>query len=155
MQEPIIKRIEVPCSQKMAFTVFIDQMHTWWPMAKFTVSAMKGAPAETIRVDPREGGKIIEVGSDGSEVLWGKIRTYDPYAYVSMDFHVPTPETGPGPFSLLEISFTAMDKQRTLVELKQSGWEVFADMAEGVHGGYSYAWTPIFEEGYKAACERA
>lgn len=78
MLDPIIKIIEVPCDQKKAFTVFLGEMASWWPLDKFTTSMMKGAPAKTITVDVREGGKIIEVGSDDSETLWGTINTYDP-----------------------------------------------------------------------------
>lgn len=152
MLDPIIKRIEVPCDQKKAFKVFVEEMHTWWPLGKFTVSAMAGAPAKTITVDTREGGQIIEIAADGTETLWGEIRKYDPYGFLAMDFHIPRPNTGHGPFSLVEISFTPMSSGNTLVELKQTGWEVFGNMAEGVHGGYNFGWKLIFEEGYKAAC---
>src|SRR5207249_192925 len=49
MLDPIIKTIEVPCSQERAFKVFLNEMDSWWPLGKFTVSAMGGAPAKAIR----------------------------------------------------------------------------------------------------------
>jgi len=51
MLDPIIKTIEVPCSQAKAFDVFLNEMDSWWPLGKFSVSAMGGAPAKAIRVD--------------------------------------------------------------------------------------------------------
>ena len=113
---------------------------------------MAGAPAKAINVDAREGGKIIEIGSDDTETLWGTIKTYDPYGYVSMDFHIPTPDYEVGKFSLVEVRFTVIGDQQTKVELTQSNWEVFGDMAEGIHGGYGHGWVMIFEQAYKAAC---
>ena len=46
MLDPIIKTIEVPCSQEKAFRVFVKEMDTWWPLGKFTVSAMGGKAAK-------------------------------------------------------------------------------------------------------------
>ena len=82
MLEPLVKTIEVPCSQREAFTVFVDEMHTWWPLAKFTVSAFFGAAARTLRVEAKVGGQIVEIGHDGKEHLWGTIEAYDPYDYL-------------------------------------------------------------------------
>jgi len=153
MLEPIVKTIEVPCDQKKAFTVFLDEMGSWWPLDKFTTSMMKGAPAKTIRVDVCEGGNIIEIGSDDSQTLWGTIKAYQPYEFFSMDFHIPGPPAFEvGQFSHVEVKFTKISEQQTRVELTQTNLEVFGDMAEGVHGGYSFGWVMIFEQAYKEAC---
>ena len=113
-------------------------------------------PAEkTISVDARKGGRIVEIGGDGVEHLWGTIKTYDPYEYLNLDFHVPHPsEQQPG-FSTVEVRFTALDKNRTRVELTQSNWEGLGAMAEMSQKGYQQAWTMIFETAYKGACESA
>lgn len=153
MLDPLVKTIEVPCNQQKAFTVFLDEMASWWPLDKFTTSMMKGAPAKSIKVDTREGGKIIEVGSDDSETLWGTIKAYDPYSFFSMDFHIPGPPVFEvGKFSHVEVKFTKLADQQTLVELTQTNLEVFEDMAEGVHHGYNFGWGLIFEQAYKKAC---
>src|SRR2546425_8209142 len=75
MLDPIIKTIEVPCSQERAFKVFLNEMDSWWPLGKFTVSAMGGAPAKAIRVEAKQGGKIVEIGPNGTEYLWGTIKS--------------------------------------------------------------------------------
>src|SRR6266480_1053505 len=71
MLDPIIKTIEVPCSQERAFKVFLNEMDTWWPLGKFTVSEMGGAPAKAIRVEAKQGGKIVEIGPNGTELPVG------------------------------------------------------------------------------------
>ena len=113
---------------------------------------MRDKTVKQLRVDAREGGQIIEVGSDDVEVLWGTIKTYDPYSYLNMDFHIPHPsEKNPG-FSTVEVRFVALGEDRTRVELTQSNWEALGDVAEMVQGGYKQAWVMIFEGAYRAAC---
>jgi hypothetical protein len=151
MIEPLVKVIEVECDQERAFTVFMD-LNSWWPKHRFATSVMRGQAVQVLRVDAREGGKIIEVGADDREHLWGTIKTYQPYSYLKMDFHVPHPtEKNPG-FSTVEVRFTELGGDRTRVELTQSNWEALGDVAETVQGGYRQAWVMIFEGAYKEAC---
>ena len=152
MLDPIIKSIEVPCSQEEAFEVFLNKMDSWWPLDRFTTSAMAGAPAKSIRVEAKQGGNIVEIGSDGAETLWGTIKSYDPHGFLSMEFHVPQPDENVESRSLLELQFTALGDDRTRVKLTQSSWEALGEMAEQMHGGYSEAWIMIFEQAYKSAC---
>lgn len=152
MLEPIVKTIEVPCSQEMAFTVFMD-LGSWWPTDKFATSVMRGDSVSEILVDSAEGGKIVELASDGREHTWGVIRTYDPHGYLEMDFHVPHPsEENPG-FSNVQVRFEPLDANSTRVELTQSNWEGLGDVAEMARGGYGQGWTAIFEGAYKGACQ--
>lgn len=153
MLDPIIKTIEVPCSQEKAFTVFLNEMDSWWPLGKFSVSAMGGAPARAIRVDARPGGIIVEIAPDGAEHLWGTIKTYQPHEVVSMDFHFAPPGQQVDARTLVEVRFTALGPQRTRVVLTQSNWEAFGDQAAMLRDrGYGKAWDAIFEGAFKTAC---
>ncbi len=150
MLDPIIKTIEVPCSQQKAFGVFVNEMGSWWPLDKRSMSLMQGGkPAKSLRVEAKQGGKIVEIGSDDTEHLWGTIKSYDPHDFVSMDFHMGLP---PENASLVEVRFTALGEEQTRVELTQSNWEAFGDMAEMMRDGYGSGWVIIFEEAYKSAC---
>lgn len=150
MLDPIIKTIEVPCSQEKAFGVFVTEMGSWWPLDKRSMSLMKGGkPAKSLRVDAKHGGKIVEIGHDDTEHHWGTIKSYDPHDALSMDFHMGLP---PENASLVEVRFTALGNERTRVELTQSNWEAFGDMAEMMRGGYGSGWVIIFEQAYKSAC---
>ena len=152
MIPPIDKSITVPCDQKLAFDTFVEGMGTWWPLGKFTYSAMQGAPAQDIRVDPKPGGEITEIGADGSEVSWGRIETYDPNSYVAMRFHIPAPGYENGGQSLLEIRFTAV-ADGTRVDLHQSDFEAIGEMGEPSRGGYGQGWDMIFVGAYAEACK--
>ena len=156
MLDPIVKTIEVPCSQEKAFGVFVNEMDSWWPKDKFSISAMGGEAARSVSVDAKQGGKIVETAHDGTEYQWGTIKAYDPYGLFSMDFHIGHPSYPasfyPAAFSLVEVRFTALGDEQTRVELTQSNWESMGEMAEMMHGGYGMGWGVIFEQAYKAAC---
>jgi uncharacterized protein YndB with AHSA1/START domain len=149
MLEPLVSRVEVPCGQQRAFDVFIRDMGTWWPLHKRSMSMRSGHPARALMVDPQLGGKIVEVAHDGTEHHWGTITTFSPHDLIAMDFHMGMP---PDKASLVEVRFTALGENRTQVELTQSNWEGFGDMAEMLRGHYGTGWRIIFEEAYREAC---
>ena len=148
MLEPIVRTIEVACNQADAFSVFIDDMPSWWPLGRFSNSARAKAAPRGLRVEAKAGGKITEIGHDGTEHLWGTIRAYEPNEFLSMDFHMGT---GPEAATLVEIRFTALEPERTRVELTQSNWDKAGEMAKMLRGGYGIAWTVIFDEAYVQA----
>ena len=150
MIDPLIKTIEVPCGQPEAFRIFVNEMGSWWPLHKRSMSLKAvGKPAQSLRVDPRIGGKIVEIGPDGTEYHWGTIKALHPYDSVAMDFHMGMP---PERASLVEVTFAAVTEGRTRVTLTQSNWEGFGDMAEMLLGGYRSGWDIIFAQSYLAAC---
>ena len=152
MIDPLVKTIEVSCSQGKAFRVFVNEMDSWWPLARFTVSAMGGQPAQAIRVEPKQGGKIVETGPDGAEHLWGTIKSCEPNDLISMDFHISPPGEPVESRTLVEVRFTALGKERTRVELTQSNWEALGERAADIRGGYNGGWAVIFEQAFKSAC---
>jgi len=146
---PIIKTIEVPCGQQQAFKIFLEDLGRWWPGDRFSVSAFYGKPPREIHVEARAGGRIVELAHNGTEHLWGTLRTYDPYQSLSMDFHIAQPASHA---SLLELNFVPLGPKRTRVTLTHSGWEAFGKQAKMMMGGYLTGWTAIFEEAYLSAC---
>ncbi len=153
MLDPLVKTIDVPCTQAMAFDVFIAEMDTWWPLGIFTTSAMNGAPARGIQIEAREGGTIIEIGSDGTETLWGHIEHYEPHHRLALRFHIPRPGEEVDQRSLVEVTFTPLSLSETRVQLAQSDWEAFGSRAKDMQGGYGGGWDKIFTIAYKSACE--
>jgi hypothetical protein len=148
MLEPVISRIEVPCSQQQAFEIFME-MGSWWPLHKRSMSLKNGQPAKCLNVDAQMGGKIVEIGHDDAEYHWGTFKTLAPHSLITMDFHMGMPADKA---SLVEVRFTLLGENRTEVVLTQSNWEAFGDMAEMLRGGYGSSWGLIFEEAYGNAC---
>jgi uncharacterized protein YndB with AHSA1/START domain len=151
MLDPLIKTIEVPCAPDMAFRVFIEEMDSWWPKAKFTTSAMAGAPAKEIRVGPRVGGQIMEIMTDGSENLWGTIKTYEPPSLLVFDFHFAPPGMEVTGRTHVEVRFTETRSGSTQIVLTQTDWEELGEWAEPSRGGYGHGWDMILG-GYAQAC---
>ena len=150
--DPIIKTIEVPCGQEKAFDVFVNEMDSWWPLGKFTTSAMAGAPAKSIRVEGRVGGEIVENAADDTEYLWGRFRSYDPHDSIAMDFHFAPPGEEITARTLVEVQFTDLGDDRTRVDLTQTNWEGLGEWAAQIRDGYDVGWAAIFEQAYKSAC---
>lgn len=149
MFEPIVKTIEVPCSQEKAFRLFVEEMGAWWPLNRFSASVLRGEAAQGLRVEATVGGAIVEIGPDGTEHLWGTITAFTPYEAIEMDFHIAQPATSA---SRLELTFTPIAGDRTRVQLTQSKWEAFGKKAKQMYGGYAKGWAVIFDEAYGAAC---
>ncbi|MDH3738357.1 MAG: SRPBCC domain-containing protein [Alphaproteobacteria bacterium] len=150
MLDPLISTIDVPCSQEKAFMVFVTEMGSWWPLDKRSMSIMHtGEPAKSLSTEAKLGGRIVEIAHDDAEHHWGTITSYDPHDALKMDFHMGLPTDQA---SLVEVTFSAVEDELTRVELTQSNWEAFGDMAEMMRGGYGSGWVIIFEEAYKSAC---
>lgn len=152
MLEPLVSKIVVGCDQKTAFTIFVEQMGAWWPLAKRSMSMHSGHPPKGLRTEPRAGGQIVETGHDDVEHHWGTFKRFEPHDFVSMDFHMGL---SPQQASQVEVRFTSLDGGRTEVELTQSNFEAFGAMAEMMRRGYGSGWVLIFEEGFRKACDDA
>lgn len=142
----------MPCGQELAFKVFLEDLESWWPGNRFSVSAFYGKPPRAIRVEARPGGRILEIAHNGAEHLWGTVRSYDPYQGFSLDFHIAQPASSA---SLLELDFSPLAPSRTRVTLTHSGWEAFGKQAKMMMGGYLTGWAVIFDEAYQSACAAA
>jgi uncharacterized protein YndB with AHSA1/START domain len=143
--------VRVNASIERAFSVFVEQMETWWPATHH----IGKTPFEAIFVEPRVGGRWFEKNVEGEECLWGTVLRWDPPHRVCFSWHL-----GPGhdqpdwvfnpdmaKASEVEIRFTAAGPSTTLVELEHSklerhgeGYEQLREMFDG-----PTAWAGILE----------
>lgn len=152
MLEPIVRTIEVPCDQTVAFEIFVEEVGSWWPLARFTQSAMAGVAALNVVIEPQVGGAVYEITPDGSKVVWGIVDAYEPSTTLSMQFHIPLPKENVKERSLVTVQFESISATRTKVTLTQTNWEAFGKRGSMLHGGYGLGWAHIFDECYAAAC---
>jgi len=148
MLDPITKTLEVPCDQQKAFTVFVNEVNTWWPLDKNTVSAMGGQVAKQVVIEPNVNGKVYEIGHDDTEHLWGSVTRYEPFSAITLDWHIGLPAENA---SAVEVKFTPLNNGHTQVVLTHSRWEAFGDKAEEMRAGYDGGWVGVFEQAYRSA----
>jgi uncharacterized protein YndB with AHSA1/START domain len=75
-------RVGVPAAR--AFSVFVEQMETWWPPAHH----IGDEPFQAIFVEPRTGGRWYERDAKGSECQWGHVLAWDPPHRVTLSWHL-------------------------------------------------------------------
>jgi uncharacterized protein YndB with AHSA1/START domain len=135
------KSIVVNAPVARAFTLFTDEMDSWWPPEHHL---LKSPLAATV-FEPRVGGRIIDRGVDGSECPWSRVLAYEPPTRVVFSWDIGLDwqlQTDPAKTSEVEVRFVALADGRTRVELEHrhldrhgDGWEGMAT-AVGSPGGW-------------------
>jgi uncharacterized protein YndB with AHSA1/START domain len=125
----IQKSITVDAPIERAFHVFTQEMASWWPPEHHLLDA----PLREMVVEPRAGGSIYDVGTDGSTCRWARVLEYDPpnLFVFSWDINLQWQiETDHDRTSEVAITFTPEGENRTRVELEHGnldrhgdGWE--------------------------------
>ncbi len=149
MPDPVIKTIEVPCSQANAFSTFIDKVGSWWPLDKNSVSAMQGEVAKKVEIEAKTGGSIYEIGHDDTRHEWGSVTTYSPSDKLVLAWHIGLPAEQA---SRVTIDFIVVDSNKTKVVLTHDNWEAFGEKANDMREGYNKGWVGVFETAYAGAC---
>jgi len=134
--------IVVDAPIERAFSVFTDDIGTWWNADHHI---LEGELAEMV-FEPRVGGCVYDRATDGSECRWARVLSYEPphRFVISWDIDLQWKrEADPERTSEVEVRFVAEGAERTRVELEHrnldrhgDGWEQMRD-AVGSPGGWS------------------
>ena len=116
-----------------AFSVFTEDIGSWWPAEHHILQA---EPAGMV-FELREGGHIYDRGVDGSECHWGRVLAYESPTRVVFSWDISLQwqlESDPQRTSEVEVRFFADGPNRTRVELEHrhldrhgEGWEQMRD----------------------------
>jgi len=125
--------IVVDTPVEKAFAIFTQDMGDWWPPEHHIIEA----PLAEMVLEPRVGGRIYDVGTDGSECQWARVLAYEPpnrfvFSWdISLQWQV---ETDHAKTSEVEVRFIAEAPSRTRVELEHrhldrhgDGWMAMRD----------------------------
>ena len=133
--------VDVP--QARAFAVFTDEIGTWWDPEHHLLP--EGTELSGMVFEPRAGGHVIDVLSDGSECRWSRVLAYEPPERVVFSWDINLQweiETDLDRTSEVEVRFIAEAPDRTRVELEHrnldrhgDGWEQMR-AAVGSDGGW-------------------
>jgi len=127
----VTKSISVDVPAERAFTVFTEQMGSWWPPDHHILDA----PLAEMVFEPREGGRIYDRGTDGSECQWSRVLAYEPPTRVVFSWDINLQwkiETDPERTSEIEIRFIPEGESRTRVELEHRNLDRHGDGWEGM-----------------------
>ena len=123
--------VEAPVER--AFSVFTEDIGSWWPPEHHILQAEL---AEMV-FEPREGGHIYDRGIDGSECRWARVLAYEPPNRIVISWDISLQwqlETDPAKTSEVEVRFVPDGPERTRVELEHrnldhhgDGWEQMRD----------------------------
>lgn len=121
--EAVVRKcVQVQAPLERAFSVFVEQMETWWP-AEHQIGAQ---PFQSIFVEPRAGGRWYERDAAGNECDWGQVLAWEPPHRVVFSWHLgPDWKFNPdlAKASRVEIRFAAAGPSATMVELEHSAIE--------------------------------
>ena len=131
---PVVRRqIVVDAPVEKAFAVFVERFGDIKPREHNLLAA----PIADTVFEPRVGGHVYDVATDGTECHWARVLVYEPPARVVISWDIgPTwqLETDPANASEVEITFRAEGPGRTRVELEHRhidrhgpGWQAVAD----------------------------
>ena len=141
---PIRKSVTVPLAPDAAFDLFTAGLDRWWPKDTHSLS---GSAAARVRVEPREGGQVIEVKPDGTEAPWARVTRWEPGARLGLAWHVGRDEAE---HTDLEVTFTATG-DGTRVDLEHAGFERL-DGATALKANYTSGWDHVLGSCYAGAC---
>jgi uncharacterized protein YndB with AHSA1/START domain len=130
---PVRSSIVVDAPVDRAFTVFTEDIASWWPPDHHILQAELAAMV----FEPRVGGSIFDIGVDGSECRWARVLAYEPPHRVVFSWDISLAwqvETDPDRTSEVEVRFTADGEGRTVVELEHRDIERHGEGWEQMHG---------------------
>jgi uncharacterized protein YndB with AHSA1/START domain len=138
--------IVVEAPREHAFSVFTQDMGSWWPPEHHI---LEGELAEMV-FEPHVGGHVYDRGVDGRECRWARVLAYDPPERIVFSWDINLEwglEPDPGKTSEVEVRFIAETPRRTRVELEHRHLERHGTGWEGMSGavGSSEGWDAGLE----------
>jgi uncharacterized protein YndB with AHSA1/START domain len=149
--EPVRKSVRVERTQADAFELFTEHIGVWWPTEKFSRAADEqhgdGVEVERVVFEPRAGGRIYEVTSEGVEGVWADVAAYEPPARIVLAWK---PNDRSEPPTEVEIVFEP-DGDGTIVRLEHRGWDALGARAAEAREGHDGGWQLPLERFVAAA----
>jgi uncharacterized protein YndB with AHSA1/START domain len=130
---PVRSTVVVDAPIDRAFTVFTEDIGSWWPPEHHIIEAEL---AEMV-FEPRPGGHVFDRGVDGSECRWARVLAYEPPRRVVFSWDISAQwqiETDLSKTSEIEVRFIAETPQQTRVELEHRNIHRHGDGWEQIHG---------------------
>jgi hypothetical protein len=138
MIAPVRKSVRVKAPIAHAFEVFTGGLGRWWPPNH----GISKKPIMKVMLEPRLGGRWLEIADDGTETVVGTIITWEPPRRFTMLWQINARwQADVTMKSEVDVCFTAEGADTTLVELVHHRFETMgaedgASMRKDVDGGW-------------------
>ena len=136
--------ITVAAPPARAFAVFTEQFDSWWPRSH----SVGSAPMAEAWIEPREGGRWCERGTDGSECDWGRVLAWDPPRRLVLLWQIAADWTpDPDLHTEVEITFTPDADGGTRVDVEHRGLDAYGARAAEITGVFAspQGWPGLLE----------
>jgi uncharacterized protein YndB with AHSA1/START domain len=125
----VILAVTVEASQETAFRTFTTDMGSWWPVEHHVGEGV----FDRLVFEPKVGGDVYDVATDGSRCRWARVLAYDPPERVVISWDISLAwqiEVDLAKTSEIEVRFVKTGARTTTVELEHrhldrhgEGWE--------------------------------
>lgn len=137
---PVRKSVVVQATPQRAFEVFTARIDCWWPKSH----GIGATPIRESVIEPFVGGRWYTKCEDGSEVVVGHVRVWQPGAHFVVTWEISAawkPDARVALASEVAVRFIAETDGRTRVELEHRNFERMGaaegeTMRKGVNGGW-------------------
>ena len=135
---PVRKSIRVKAPVERAFDVFTNGLPRWWPANH----GIGKKPIEKVYMEPRLGGRWLEIAEDGTETVVATVTLWQPPQRFVLLWQVNAKwQPDANMKSEVEVQFSADGPDATLVELvhhkfETMGEEAGASLRKDVDGGW-------------------
>ncbi|MDQ3953399.1 MAG: SRPBCC family protein [Actinomycetota bacterium] len=132
---PLVKELTVAVPVERAWTVFTQEIGSWWPVATHSIAPEQ---VREIVFEARAGGRIVERWKDGTEQSWGEVAVCEPPHRLLFSWH---PNLRRRAATEVEVTFEPVDGG-TRLRLEHRGWERLgaegAESRSDYDGGWDY-----------------
>jgi hypothetical protein len=145
---PVRKQVFVKAPIAHAFEVFTSGLSRWWP----TAHGVGKKPISKVMLEPRLGGRWLEIAEDGTETSVATIIVWEPPHRFAMLWQINAQwKPDRAMKSEVDVRFTAEGPEATSVELlhhkfETMGAESGASMRKDVDGGWPGLMALFVEE---------
>ena len=131
-------RIRVGVSPRRAFEIFTGDIGSWWKRGTYYWND----PERGLRYEfePRLGGRLLEVYTDGEPFEVGRITGWQPGELLEYTWRQA--DWSPDQFTTVAVRFTA-DGDGTRVDVRHTGWESLGQDADQGRNGYGQGWLEL------------
>jgi uncharacterized protein YndB with AHSA1/START domain len=148
---PVRRSVTVAAGAQRAFEVFTAGINRWWPKSH----GIGATPVLESVIEPFEGGRWYSRHEDGSEVVVGHVRVWQPPERLVVSWEISAdwkPDARVALASEVELRFIAESAASTRVELEHRNFERMGaaageKMRKDVNGG----WPTLLELFAKSA----